>query len=78
MMGETPGPAINQTLTVAEVLSAWPATARVFLRRGMACVGCAMAPFDTLAEVAQVYGLASGDLVDDLVKAALEVSTTSG
>jgi len=43
--------------TVADILMRWPEVARVFVRRGMACVGCAMAPFETLAEAAGYYGI---------------------
>lgn len=44
-------------LIVAEVLSRWPQAMRVFFRHHMLCVGCAMAPFETLADVAAIYGL---------------------
>lgn len=44
-------------LTVSEVLSRWPQTIPVFLRHRMACIGCTMAPFETLADVAAIYGL---------------------
>ncbi len=46
---------VHPQLTVAEVLERWPATAAVFGQRCMACVGCAMAPFDTIGEAATVY-----------------------
>ncbi|MFB6287138.1 MAG: hypothetical protein ABEK03_11260, partial [Candidatus Bipolaricaulia bacterium] len=36
-------------MTIADVLEQWPETAMVFLERGMACPGCAMAPFGTIA-----------------------------
>jgi hybrid cluster-associated redox disulfide protein len=49
--------AIDPRFTVAEVMARYPRAGRVFFHHGMACVGCAMAPFDTLAEVAAVYGL---------------------
>lgn len=48
---------ITAQLTVAQVLERWPATAAVFARRCMACLGCAMAPFDTVGEAAAVYGV---------------------
>jgi len=67
---DRPGPRIHGGLTVADVLAAWPATVQVFLRRGMACVGCAMSPHETLVEVARVYGIADEDLVQDLARAA--------
>lgn len=70
VVGDRPGSGIHGGLTVADVLADWPATSWVFLRRGMACVGCAMAPHETLEEVARVYGLLDEDLVRDLVRAA--------
>lgn len=42
---------------VAEVLIRWPGSAAVFLRHGMACPGCVMAPMMTLAEAAAAYDL---------------------
>jgi len=46
---------LRPTFTVAQVIASWPATATAFSRYGMACVGCTMASFDTLAEVAATY-----------------------
>ena len=43
--------------TVADVIAASPAAAQVLTARGMACVGCAFAPFETLDEVARTYGV---------------------
>ncbi len=42
---------------VADVLAARPGAARVFIDRGMGCVGCTFAPFETVAEAAHAYGL---------------------
>ena len=50
-------PQLEADLTVAEVLTRWPQTISVFMHHRMACVGCAIAPFETLAEVAAIYGL---------------------
>ena len=52
--------------TVAEVLERWPQTIPVFLRHKMACVGCAMAPFETLAEVAVIYRLDVSRFLEEL------------
>jgi hybrid cluster-associated redox disulfide protein len=49
-------------MLVTDVLAAHPAAARVFIERRMGCVGCAFAPFETVAEVARVYGIEPGDL----------------
>lgn len=44
-------------LTVDQVLARWPQTLAVFLQHHMACGGCAMAPFETVAEAAAIYHL---------------------
>ncbi len=61
---------IHASLTVAEVMARWPRAGALFLRRGMACVGCAMAPFDTLREVAMVYGLDPRRFLAEVERAA--------
>jgi hybrid cluster-associated redox disulfide protein len=43
--------------TIADVLRATPDASRVFLDRGMHCLGCPFAPFETVAEAAFVYGV---------------------
>jgi hybrid cluster-associated redox disulfide protein len=44
-------------MLVSDVLAAAPAAAGVFVRHRMGCVGCAFARFETVGEVAEVYGL---------------------
>lgn len=56
-------------MTVAELLRQWPQAASVFLRRGMACVGCRLAFFDTLAAAAATYGIAWETFARELASA---------
>jgi hybrid cluster-associated redox disulfide protein len=44
-------------MTVAEVLEQWPKVVSVFQEYKTACVGCSMAPFDTMVDVAREYDL---------------------
>ena len=44
-------------LSLADLLRAWPAAARPFLRHRTACVGCLMAPFHTVLDTCAEYGL---------------------
>lgn len=60
----------DQGLTVQTVLDAWPATRSVFIRRRMACVGCVLAPFMTIAEAASAYGIGPDALAAELQAAA--------
>jgi hybrid cluster-associated redox disulfide protein len=50
-------PKLMADLTVAEVMDRWPQTIPVFFRYRMACVGCPIARFETLADVVAIYGL---------------------
>lgn len=59
----------TQDMTVAEVLEAWPETVRVFQSLKTACVGCVMAPFDTLADVARIYELELATVMEALHQA---------
>jgi hybrid cluster-associated redox disulfide protein len=60
---------VHPQLTVAEVLERWLATAAVFGQRCMACLGCAMAPFDTIGEAAAVYGIQLEGFLTELRRA---------
>lgn len=55
---------------VSDVLAAAPAAARAFIDRGMACVGCPFAPFETVAEVAAVYGTDAFELATSVASAS--------
>lgn len=55
-------------MTIAEVLALDARTARVFCRHGMACVGCAIAPFETLAEAASSYAISIEGLLAELAR----------
>ena len=55
---------------VADVLVASPAAARVFIERRMGCVGCAFAPFETVAEAAAIYGIDAWELANSLAVVA--------
>lgn len=54
--------------TVAAILTARPRAIRVFMRRGMACPGCAMSKFMTLREAAGVYGVDVRALLHEIEK----------
>ena len=52
--------------TVSALLARNPRAARILLSHGMHCVGCAIAPFETLAEVCLVYGVPLEPLLEEL------------
>ncbi len=59
----------DECMAIADVLHQWPETARVIVRRRMACLGCAFAPFMTLTEVAQSYRIDVNELRSELAQA---------
>jgi hybrid cluster-associated redox disulfide protein len=61
---------LDENSTIEVLLRAHPAAARVLLRHGMACVGCAMAPYESLAEAAREYHLQPRILLEKLRIAA--------
>jgi hybrid cluster-associated redox disulfide protein len=56
----------KEDMTVAEVLEQWPVTVSVFQEFKTACVGCVMAPFDTMVDVAQTYELDLNQVMEAL------------
>jgi len=64
--GTLPAP----TTSVASFLRETPAGARVFLAHRMACVGCSLAQFDTLADAAREYRLPLAAFLRELGRAA--------
>lgn len=46
-------------LTVADLLTRWPPSARAFLDQRMACVGCEFSAFDTLREALEIHAVSS-------------------
>ena len=56
--------------TVGEIMRRWPGTAPVFLRHRMACVGCPMSRFDTLAVASAEYAVPLAALIEELAAAA--------
>ncbi len=57
-----------QEMKISDVISNWPQTADVFHRNNMACVGCAVAPFYTIADAAIIYGLSPQEFTDQLAQ----------
>jgi len=65
-------PILTADLTVAEVLARWPRTIHVFIRHRMACAGCPVTRFETLAEVAVIYGLNLDHFLNELARTIQE------
>lgn len=57
---------LSPTLTVEQLFDRWPQTMNVFVRLRFACVGCVIAPFDTLEDVAKNYDMPQEELLAEL------------
>ncbi|NLF66188.1 MAG: DUF1858 domain-containing protein [Chloroflexi bacterium] len=62
----------TRDMSIADILQRWPQTAVVFQKLRTACVGCAMAPFATVVDVAFHYRLDADELLRRLQEAALQ------
>ena len=57
---------ISPDVSVAEILRGASSVQRVFIRNRTACVGCSLARFCSLRDVAATYGLVLDDLIREL------------
>lgn len=65
-------PTEMSTMSVADVMERWPATIGIFNSRRMACPGCVMAPFMTVADAAASYDLDASELIAALADVVTE------
>jgi hybrid cluster-associated redox disulfide protein len=63
---------VTASTTVADVLLKRPRAARILVNHRMHCVGCAIAPFETLEEACEIYGVSLRDLLVELDAPTLE------
>ena len=56
-------PVLTLLTTMAELLEECPKAGQALARRGMACAGCVMAPFETIGEAAVAYGVDPDELL---------------
>ncbi len=61
-------------MKLEEMFDRWPATAAVFSRRQMGCVGCAVASFYTVSDAVNVYGLDEAAFLGKLLAVIGEVA----
>lgn len=65
-------------MTVAEILESWPETVSVFQDFKTACVGCVMAPFDTMIDVARIYELELSEIMEALYRVVKTAGQAGG
>ncbi|MBF6612483.1 MAG: DUF1858 domain-containing protein [Chloroflexi bacterium] len=55
--------------TVADILDCWPQTVPVFMHYRLACIGCALARFELITDVAAIYGINPAGFLHELEQA---------
>ena len=63
---------LTASTTVADVLLKRPLAARILVNHRMHCVGCAIAPFETLEEACEICGVSLRDLLAELNTTTIE------
>ena len=61
---------ITKDMTISEVAKKNPKTAFVFMEYGLHCIGCPMAPDETIEEAVKLHRLDLDKLLKDLNEAA--------
>jgi hybrid cluster-associated redox disulfide protein len=57
---------ITKDMSIVEVVSKYPQTSEVFMSFGMACLGCAAARFENIAQGAGAHGIDVDALMEKL------------
>jgi len=48
---------VKKEMTLGEVVNKYPAAAEVMLQRGLHCIGCGIASFETIEQGATAHGM---------------------
>ncbi len=54
---------INPDMFIADIMERWPETIILFLEHGMACAGCSLSAFSTLADALEVYNIPQEEIL---------------
>ena len=60
---------LTKEMPIGDVVKSHPETVPVFMQHGLHCIGCAVAPFESIAEGAAAHGIDVEALMSDLNKA---------
>lgn len=60
---------ITKEMAILEVAKKYPKTAFIFMDYGLHCIGCPMAPSETIEEAAKLHRIDLGALLKDLNRA---------
>jgi len=57
---------INKKMSFGEIMNRYPEAAEILMKKGMHCMGCGMAMFETLEQGAIMHGLNPDKLVSEI------------
>jgi hybrid cluster-associated redox disulfide protein len=57
---------LTPDMTIGRLLATHPAAARILVDHRMHCVGCDVAPFETIGDACVIYGVAVDDLFAEI------------
>jgi hybrid cluster-associated redox disulfide protein len=57
---------ISEEMSIKEVIDTYPETAMVFMKYNIGCIGCLLASFEKVKDIAVVHGIDIKALVKDL------------
>jgi len=60
---------ITKEMKISEIVEKYPQTLSLLLEKGLHCIGCPLAPDETLEEAAKVHGFDLEKLLEELNKA---------
>jgi hybrid cluster-associated redox disulfide protein len=69
---------INRRMSIEEVVKKHPETRSTFERRGLGCVGCQAALFESIEQGAEVHGIDVKTLIRDLNKEIAQTGLITG
>jgi len=64
-------------MTVDDILRRWPQSVQVFRSYSLACLGCAVASFCNVMDVAEIYNLPKEQFLADLQKSIMQSESTN-
>ena len=58
---------ITKTMTLGEIVTKHPESVDIFMKYGLHCIGCSVATWETLEQVATAHGI-EGKKLDSMLK----------
>lgn len=61
---------IDHKMSMSDLIVRWPQSIPILIHHHLDCVGCHMAAFDSLEYAAETYGIVTGELIQEILKAS--------